>query len=429
MARRRALSFPRYARKRWRLLGLTVVAILGTVLVAALTDEGHEPLWRSAVGDIQTLAISPDGSTAFAATRERNRITRLHAFDVATGDALWGDDVFLSEPATVAAGDGWFAIATPVPGARIGVYGARNGTELLSDFLDAEPRATAADGDRLAVALRTGIVHVLDDVRPSFSLVAPPGVSAFDAQGGRLAVGTTDGALVVWEGAREIVNVTRPFQIQSLRLSGDGTHLYAGGRAKGDATLAGVVELFDLTRAPVDEPAWRVELASRASFVEMDVAGSLALAVEETAPRYTLRAWDVATGAPLWAREIDGAIKRDDSGRVGGVALSADGRFVAAAPDLGGAILLFDAATGAELWTFEAEGAGAIAFPQRAGGNRFVAAARLTPGTSHDTLVGFDSEREPLSSDFPRLTSILVALELALCGAALGIGYWWYRRS
>lgn len=428
MARRRGMTFRAYARRRWRAVGLTVVAMVATVLLLALLDRGHEPLWREAPGDVALVAASPDGRIVLAAREHDGRLVGVEGYDARSGHRLWARDVNLSAPATVAAGAGWFALATPFPEARLVAYHAIGGNVLHDEFLGAEPRGVAADGDRLALALRSGLILVYDGFQLVREHRTPPLVSAIDAAGGRIAAATAQGNLLVLSDEGVLVNATRPVQVQSVRLSADGTRLVLGGRTLAEGDLSGALEYFDLTARTAAVPAWSTTLRARASFTALSDDGRYVAAVQETATRYTIAYWDAVAGAqPRWAVQVDGAIYRGNAGATGGAALSPSGRYVVFAPDLGGDVQVVDGWNNAFRWSYRAEGATSVAFV--GSGERFASNARLVPNQGYDALLLFDVEREPLYARFPSFALALAALEGLVGAAGLAGAYAWYRRQ
>lgn len=79
MSRRRP-TLASYVRRRWRAIGAVVVLLLGSLLVLAVTDRGHDPLWVAQTDEVDHAAIAPDASAVYALTRTDGNITGLHAY-------------------------------------------------------------------------------------------------------------------------------------------------------------------------------------------------------------------------------------------------------------------------------------------------------------------------------------------------------------
>ncbi len=407
-----------------------IVTMAATLFLFTLLDRGHEPLWRDEPGDVSQVAVTPGGRTVLAVIGNASEVRGFVGYDGSTGDRLWTRDVRLSAPVLVAAGSDWFAVASPFPEPRLVGFQARGGNVLHDEGLAGEPRGVAADGDRLVVALRTGLVVAYDAFQVAREHRLSPHIAAVDAAGGRVALATAQGIVTVVDDHGLVMNATRPIEAHGLRLSADGARLAVAGRADDAVGIAGRVELFDLASRDPASPRWTADAPAPVSFVAISADGRRVIAAAETPPAYTVLAWDANRGGPpRWAVAADGAIARGDSGGTGGAALTPDGRFLAFATTLGEDVTVVDADTGAFRWSFETEGSTSIAVAETGDGPLVVANARLAANEPLDAVLRFDVDREPLWARFPLFPLLLAFVEGALGVGGLVGAYAWYRRQ
>lgn len=420
MARRRP-SFATYVARRWRVVGLLAVLLLGSLLVLAITDRGHEPLWTTRTGPIDSAAISPDGSTVYALIREGDNLTRLEARRGGSGSLLWESPMHATR-ALLAAGDDGVAVATDFPFAFLTAYGV-DGSVRVQVPLEGNPRALAVEGGRLAIALQApgNPVLVFEEGRVARTHLFPSFVKAIDLRSGRLAAGTGDGGVLLFhENGTAAYNASLPMGVRSLQLSRDGTALLVGGSSLTPGDLTGALAFVDLTRR---EPLlWVAPAPGSVGLVGMDDAGLWALSVEEAPPNHRLRMLEAATGTQRWSREVDGFVVRDDAGASGGAALSPDGRHVVVGTWRGD-LQVLRVTDGRARWTFQAEGMTQASFAREAP-EQVLANGRLAPGGAYATMFLFSTDHEPLWSRLPVLAILLVLAALAAAASIVGVGYW-----
>lgn len=425
MSRRRP-SFRAYVRRRWRAVGLILVLLAGSLLVLAVTDRGHDPVWEARGVLVEQAVPSPDGRAVYVLVRDGASIVRLEARDGATGAVVW-ESPMSATSALLRAGDEGVAVATDFPYAFLTYYG-RDGTPRFQYALEGNPRAMAVEGDRIALALNaaTNPILVAEGGAIARTYNHSSIVNTLDLRSGRLAVGTASGQLVVRAAdGSPLLNVSLTMNVRSLRLDASGDVLVAGGQTLGVGALSGSVALLD-----VDAPQplrWSQTTGATVGLVDVDAAGTVALAVEDTPPRHILRAYDAASGSTRWTAPIDGIVSRDDAGAFGGAALSPDGCY-AVVSTLRGPVVALDAANGRAAWSYGASGTTFVAFA-RGSGDRFVATTRLVQNGPYDALLLFSAAAEPTLGRLPTLAA-LVTVIVAVAGAtALGVGYWRLRRS
>lgn len=425
MSRRRP-SFPTYAARRWRALGLLGVLLAGSLLVLGIMDRGHEPLWVVRTGDVDAAALAPDASVVYALIREGGNLTRLEARAGEGGSLLWESPMHAPR-ALLAAGSEGVAVATDFPFAFLTVYG-RDGSVRSSVPLEGNPRAMVMEGDRLALALQApgNPLLVFDAGRLARTHSFAGFVTALDLRAGRLAAGTGGGEVVLFDsdGARAF-NASLAMGVRTLHLGADGTSLVVGGSGLGAGGLSGAVAFVDVTQP---EPLrWTQSTKVGVRLVALDEAGLWALAVEETPLNHTVRLFEAATGQPRWSHAAEGYVSRDDSGGVVGADLSPDGRFVVVGT-LRGDLVVLRVSDGSQRWRFDAEGLTQAAFARDAP-DRILATGRLVPAGPYSTVLLFSVQQEPFGGRLPVLA--LLAAASAALGAALllGVGYWRVRRS
>jgi len=422
---RRRPSFATYARRRWRVVGLLLVLLAGSLLILAITDRGHDPLWQARGAALEQATLSPRGDAVYALAKEEDNISRLEARRASDGHLLWQSPLSATH-ALLVAGDDGVALATDFPLAYLTYYGA-DGRVRFQVPLEGVPRAMAVEGTRVALALQAPANPVLVFEGGNVTHVHAFGsfVNAIDLRGGNLAAGTGGGELRVAEATsgRVLYNGSFGAAVRSLRLEGDGRSVLAGGAGILAGDLSGALAFVDLDSP---EPLrWTKRTESGVSFVALDRAGVCALAVEEGPPRDVLLMMEARTGQPRWSRDVAGGLAQGDSG--GGVSLSAGCQTVVVGT-LHGGLAAYRASDGAPLWTYRAEGMTLVGHAAQADG-LFVADGRLNSGAEDPGVFLFDAAREPLSGQLPAL-ALLVTATLAAGGAlVLGVGYWRVRRT
>lgn len=424
---RRRPTLASYAARRWRSLGLLLVLLLGSLLVLAVTDRGHEPLWTARTGVIDSAAVAPDGSAVYTLIREDGNVTRLEARRGETGTLLWESRLHAPR-ALLAAGEGGVALATDFPFAFLTVYG-EDGSLRYQAPLQGNPRALRMEGDRVAIALQApgNPVLVLEDGNLARTLRFGSFVKAIDLRSGHLAAGTGDGEVALFApNGTALVNVSLNLSVRSLQLSRDGTMLLVGGYGLAPGALGGSLALLDAATQP--PLRWTQAVTAGVGYVDLDDNGVWAMAVEESPPRYRLRVYEAATGASRWVREVDGNVAGDDSGSVGGASLSPDGRSVVVA-SLRGDLRVLRTSDAAQRWTFEVEGVTQATFARDAPDLVF-ATGRLVPTGAYSTNAFlFSVASEPLQGHMPILSLLLAAATALAAAAIVGLGYWRARRA
>lgn len=423
---RRRPTFPAYAARRWRVLGLLGVLLLGSLLVLAITDRGHEPRWVARTGAIDSAAVSPDGQAVYALIREEGNVTRLEARRGATGALLW-ESPLRAPRALLAAGDGGVALATDFPFAFLTVFGVDGSIRSVVP-LEGNPRALRVEDDRVAIALQAPGNPVL--VFEGGVLLRTHGfdsfVKAIDLRAGRLAAGTGDGHVALFEAnGTALLDASLGMSVRSLALSRDGGALLVGGYGLATGDLSGSVAFLDATERP--PLRWQRPASAGVGLVGLDDGALWAMAVEESPPRYRLRMMEAATGQTRWTRDVDGYVARDDAGSEGGASLSPDGRAVAVAT-LRGDLEVLSVAEGAGRWSFRAEGATQASFA-RDRPDLLLATGRLVPTGAYSQAMLFSVSAEPVSGRLPVLTLLLSAAAAGAGAAILGVGYWRVRRA
>lgn len=424
MSRRRP-SLPAYVRRRWRSIGTVIVLLLGALLVLAVTDRGHDPVWKADVSELDKLAVSPDGAVVYTLLREGDNVTALQAQGGERGELLWRSDMHATR-AVLAAGEEGVAVATDFPFAFLTVYNA-DGSPRWQVPLEGNPIAIKMQGDRVVLALnaRGNPVLVFDGGALARTLLLPQSVRALDLAGDLVATAGQSGALVVHRGADEVVNVSLPMAIGSLRLAADGTALVAGGTPLPQEEARGLVAFLDVGAA---EPVrWTQETRVPVGLVDIDQAALRVLAVEEEPPTATLHVYEGATGATRWTRVLDGTVARDDAGAQGGAAISPDADAVTVAT-LRGDLQVIDATTGALRWTYRAGGAAVVAFPDDEP-HRLLVGARLLESSPMNTVLFFLLPGEPLALRAPLLAGGFVGAAVVALALLVGLGFWRARRS
>lgn len=431
---RRRLSLGAYVRRRWRAVGAIVVLFLGALLVVAVTDRGHDPIWLAGAGALDQTALSPDGAVAYVLLRDTGNVSGIAAYRATDGARLWEGELNATR-ALLAAGPHGVAVATDFPRAFLTFYGVDGSidTELSPEgnpiAIEGNPVAMAIDGERLALALNApgNPVLLFEKGRHVATFEHASAVRALDAESELVAVAGLSGEVVVRNAVgRELLNATLPMSVRSLRLSADGTTVVVGGFGLTPAAAGGHVALLDVgSPQPVrwvrDTPEGGVGL------VDVDALGLYALAVEETPPTSTLHLYEGATGATQWWHILDGSVARHDSGASGGAALSPDGRAVAVGT-LRGDVAVYKVKNGDESWTYRAGGVNAVAFAKDQP-SHLLAGARLLQSRPHDSLLFFLLHDEPAAQRATLLAGGLATLAGSALALFVGIGFYRARRT
>lgn len=412
-------------RRRWRAVGLVGVLLMGALLVVVVTDRGHDPEWSVRTSLVEELSFSTDGRVVYALAREGGQVARLEARSGQDGGLLWQSP--LSAPrALVRAGAGEVAVATDFPRAFLTAFD-EDGTARYQFPLEGNPKALGIEGGVVVLALQAkgNPVLVLEDghvVREHrFAAV----VNSLDIRGGRLAVGTAEGQLVVFDpnGAR-LVNASLPLAIRSVRLTADGASVVVGGSDPRSPVFAGGVALIDV--AGGGTLRWTSTTSQMVGLVDVDASGQRVLAVEP-APPGRIHMLDAADGRESWIQAVGDGIPRDDAGALGGAAISPDGAVVIVVSPLG-PVRAFDARTGDPAWTYGTQGATIVSFARDAPGI-FVTNGRLVQNGPYDALLLFLPGAEPTTGRLPIVAAALTLVAAFAVAVVVGVGFWRLRRS
>lgn len=429
MSRRRP-TLRHYLRRRWRTAGFLVVLFLGALLLLAVTDRGHDPLWEVRAPLVHQFALSPAGDIVYVLVKddENGPIVRLEARDGRTGGILWKTEMDETR-ALIAADDEGVALATDFPEALATFYDTDGSLRWQKAIEGGSPRALVTEDARVAIALQASAgedqVIVVEDGRivraPSFDGF----VNALDLRAGHLAVGTSAGELVLFEPRGRLLHTARlDLDILSVRLAGNAQTLMAGGYARGDTNSSGGVAFVDFSVKDVVQ--WTQETAAGIGLVDISADGSRAIAIEESGARHSLHAYATRDANETWAKLLAGIVGRDAAGH-GGAAISPAGDTVVVGT-LKEGLRVFDGETGDALWTYDSDGTTLVAFRQ-ALPPQFVANARLVQNGPLEALLLFSPAREPVSATF---AAGAVVAGMVIVGAGLillGVGYWRWRTS
>ena len=428
MSRRRP-TLRAYLRRRWRTMGFLVVLFLGALLILAITDRGHDPLWQGRITSVEQLGISPDGSVVYALgqAEQAGPITHLEARSGRDGGTLWRTDLNESR-ALIAADSGGVALATDFPRA-FAVYYDEHGRPRFHTALEGIPRALAVEQGVMAVALQGAgggdqvlLIEAGQVVRSHrFAGI----VNALDLRAEHLAVGTSLGELALFApNGTQLHNEPLALDIRSLRLSANAQALIVGGYDQGATSLAGGVAFLDFGDEPLVE--WTQRTGAGVGLVDINADGTRAIAIEEAGARHRLHAYDTMGVREMWGKRLSGIVARDDAGH-GGAAISPDGATVIVGTQLG-VLRAFGGNDGRLLWTYDSEGTTTVAFRQT-NPSQFVANARLVPNGPLEAILLFSPSAEPVASTVTGLAAF-VGIGLAIGGVIiLGAGYWRLRRQ
>ena len=426
---RRRPTLRAYLRRRWRTMGFLVVLFLGALLILAITDRGHDPLWQGRISFVEQLSISPDGAVVYALGQadQAGPITHLEARSGRDGATLWRTD--LNETAAlIAADDGGVALATDFPRA-FAIYYDEQGRPRSHTALEGTPRALSLEQGVIAVALRASgggdQVLVIEDGLVVRSHRFAGIVNALDLRAEHLVVGTSVGELALFApNGTQLHNEPLALDIRSVRLSANAQALIVGGYDQGATSLSGGVAFLDFSDEPLVE--WTQRTSAGVGLVDISADGTRAIAVEEAGARHRLHAYDTAAVRETWGKLLSGIVARDDAGH-GGAAISPDGATVIVGTQLG-VLRAFDGGDGRLLWTYGSEGTTSVAFRQTYP-SQFVANARLAPNGPLESILLFSPTAEPIASTVTGLAAFL-GIGIAVGGVViLGVGYWRLRRQ
>lgn len=406
-------------------MGLILVLLAGGLLMLAVTDRGHDPVWDARTTPVEQVVLSPDGGAVYALSRDVANGTRVEARSAADGRLLWQSPTTASR-ALLRAGMGEVVVATDFPRAFLTMYDA-GGAIRWQMALEGSPRALAVEDGVVALSLQASgnPVLVVEDGQVQRVLRFPSLVDALDLRAGRLAVGTESGLLVAYapDGAR-LANVTLPLSVRSLRLTSDGASVVFGGFDLAPASLAGGVGVVDV--GAVEPLRWVRATTLGVGLVDVDARARTVLAVE-AAPPHGVYAYDAPAGDKLWSRPAGGIVPRDDAGAYGAAALSPDGASVVLAT-ASGPVRAYAARSGASQWTYEADGATVVAFA-RDQPSQFVASSRLVQNGPYDAILLFSAAVEPTSARIGVVAATLTLLAALAAASVVGVGFWRARRS
>lgn len=409
-------------------MGALVVLLMGALLVLAVTDRGHDPVWQVSGGQIYSAAISPDASAAYTLVIDDDAVTRIVAYRGSDGSKLWEGELNATN-AVLAAGPAGAAVATDFPLAFLTVYAADGTIRWTPVPLEGNPSALAYEGNLLALALNAPAlsypVLLFEGEYLVRTLRHPSPVVSLDMAGGFVAAAGRDGELIVHAiDGSEVANVSLGFAPISVRLADDGSALVVGGGGLDPADTRGQIAFVDLGKQA--QLRWRQDTPARVGLVDIDSVALRALAIEESPPSATIHVYDGATGATLWTRLVAGSVPRE-RGQQGAAALSPDATRVAVGT-VGGNVQLFEADDGDEMWQFRAAGAKHVMFAQD-DPQRLAVAGRLLPSRPYDSLMLFDVAGEPLAQRAVVLAGAIIALGVLTLAGFIGIGYWRAKRT
>lgn len=412
-------------RRRWRALGLLIVLLAGSLLVLAVTDRGHDPLWEAREALVEQVVPSPEGDVVYSLAREGGAITKLQAWRADSGALLWESPMNATR-ALLRAGDGGVAVATDFPLAFLTFYG-NDGSPRYQIAIEGNPRAMSIGPGILALAVQGpgNKVLLVEEGHVTRTLLSESFVSTIDFKADRVAIGAGDGEVSVYStNGTRLLEAHLPVSVKSVRLSGDGSTLVAGGYSLTQGDLSGGLSLLDVNDAVL---RWTRPTSAGIGFVDIDRAGVTILAVEESPPRHVLHAFDATTGEERWSRQVNGLVSRDDAGAYGAAALSPDASVVVAAT-LYGPIEAYSAKTGNPAWSYGSSGSTTLAFAADRP-DLLVANARLAQSGASDSLLFFSTTSEPTFGQLPTVAALVAAAAVIAAAAILGMGYWRVRRS
>jgi outer membrane protein assembly factor BamB len=281
-------------------------------------------------------------------------------------------------------------------------------------------------------------------------------VNALASAGGRLAIGTSNGRVVVLAPNDSVVlNTTTASSVDALQFDASGQRLVAGGAVPSRSGLilpTGSLSLFSLdgvcpsaltasagaseygganakaTVGPVP-PArcWSAATPTAVRALSMDASGRAILAVLSPSGGATPMEYFDAQGqnVAIWTLRAPGVVANEGNAAAA-AALAPDGSAVVFGTDTG-SLVAYDThgpfATGAPtpLWMHDAQGTSSVAFAASAP-RTFVANAAYDATAGMDNLLFFDVVGSPLWSE-PPIWALTVILEAAVGSAILAFGY------
>lgn len=420
-----------YLRRRWRVVGFLIVVMAGTALFSFLLDRGHDPLWAAEVPGAEIVAVAPDGSRVYVLSKVNGTVRDVVALD-ADGAELWRRSVPGDAPhALLDATDGLVAVATVARNAtsqaRLLTW-APNGTAGLAERLPFTARALAVEDRAIAVAVEDSALRfpVLTwrNLTRGPTLAWNESVQSLDLESGALAAGTSAGRiLVVDPDGAEVLNASRGFRVDQVRLDAEARFLAVGGREFGGG--GGRVEFFRIRDAAPDVPRWQNLTRSEIRFLDLSRDGGRVLALASPAGADSeIHLFDSARGStsPWKTLKAGGIVHPQGTSTAAGIRLSPDGRHVVFGTLTGPIVLYEYGPEPVRLWQHDALGTTSLAWPERTPGTFFGDASYSAPkGT--DRVLRLDVDSEPFVDDLGRFVPTALALELVLGGALLGAGY------
>jgi len=424
---RRRTSLRAYLRRRWRAIGLVVVIALGALLVLALADRGHDPVWSaSGSGSIGGLAVADHGEMVYSLVRDGNNVTRLEARTGSDGELLWASPVE-SPRARLATDGAGVVVATDLPRPFLTAF-APDGAVRYQRPLDGGLQALAADQGRVAVALQAAGEPVV--IYENGTLVArytfPALVEALALRSGHLAVATADDVVHLWRADDRLMLEERaPLGIRAMALSADGSSVVVGGIAPGSAGLLGAVAYYDATSLPARR--WNATLSAAVSIIDVDRPATRVLAVTESRPTSEMVILRGVDGMREARYEIAGAVPHEQAGAERAAAISPDGQWLAAR-GIRAPVMVWRIGETDATWSFDDAGGTRIVFPKDRP-SRFVTDGRFLATNEHDTLFYFALAGQPPVRHLGVL-ALSVALAVSVGGFGyVALGYWRLRRS
>ncbi|MGQ0534528.1 MAG: YncE family protein [Methanobacteriota archaeon] len=384
------------------LVALVVVMVLSGAALA-MRDRGHDPFWSRDEGRaVARLALAPDAAFS-AALLGAEAPQELVVRSGATGALRFRAPVPVR--AEIAAGADFVAVAHDVPDPRLRILDARTGLERANLTLDGPPRALAASGPRVAVALadanRTLLFVENGTVVARFSTSGSP--QTIDAAGPVAVVGTREGGLRVYDARGPVMQTSLQYVVRDVALDREGRTLAVAASGSTASPAAGAVFLFDLSDPAPHVPQWSHEADAAVSAVAVSAGGAVVLAFVDRASEDAAFVFDRDESTPRATLSLGGAVQPSS------IALSSDGGLAAAAPldaDLEGF------RGGSSEWSYRSSGTSALAAADAA--PRFSAAFRLAPKQDFTVHALFGFDEEPSDRALGRNVALVLGAELAV---------------
>jgi WD40 repeat protein len=284
--------------------------------VFALTEDGPMLLWDATTGEPRRATIAPASRALAFAPRGRRLVGlgdmpdgRARLWDLALG-AVGGEPRILrlkagpSDFATISRDGKTLALGTHFtrgPSGAVRLWDLeRDETVEVPPVLNdwATALAFSPDGRRLAVGTADGSVELWDvgDARRRVRLPLPPqtparyvAALAFSPDGGRLAAACWDGTVKLWDvAARALVRVVRGHAswARAVAFSPDGRLLASGGRDH-------IARIWDVETG-LEREAFRGHMQSVVG-VTFDADGRHLLTASDD---WSCRLWEIQTGKP-----------------------------------------------------------------------------------------------------------------------------------